>query len=147
MVNPVLASRMARWMTNTEACPNHMAQYALIEALNGSQDETRKMVAIFQERRDLIVKLLNEIKGVHCHTPGGAFYVFPNVTNAIQNLRLNDAEELREYLLQNGVSVLSDIHFGNRNPSETQHYIRLSYATSKSNIIEGLSRMKKLIER
>ena len=146
MVNPVLAPRMARWITNTEACPNHMAQYALIAALNGSQDETKKMVAIFKERRNLIVKLLNEIKDVHCHTPGGAFYVFPNVTAATQNLGLKDAEALRKYLLQNGVSVLADTHFGNRNPGETEQYIRLSYATSKQNIVEGLARMKKLIE-
>lgn len=123
-----------------------MAQYALIEALNGPQDETTKMVAIFKERRNLIVKLLNEIKGVHCHTPSGAFYVFPNVTAATQNLGLKDAEALRKYLLQNGVSVLADTHFGKQNSGETEQYIRLSYATSKQNIVEGLARMKKLIE-
>ena len=146
MANPVLAPRIARWMINTEACPNHLAQYALIAALDGPQDATRKMVKIFKERRDLIVKLLNEIKGVHCHTPGGAFYVFPNVTTATKKLGLKDAEALRKFLLQKGVSVLSDIHFGNRNPDETEHYIRLSYATSTQDIVEGLARMKKTIE-
>ncbi|MCX8174802.1 MAG: pyridoxal phosphate-dependent aminotransferase [Candidatus Micrarchaeota archaeon] len=146
MANPVLAPHMARWMTNIEACPNHMAQYALQEALDGPQDETKKMIASFRERRDLIVKLLNDIKGVRCLTPGGAFYVFPNVTEALYNLGLESSEQLRKLLLKNGVAVLSDIHFGRKNPEETQQYLRLSYATSKENIVEGLRRMKKAIE-
>ena len=145
IANTALAPRMARWMTNIEACPNHMSQYALMEALDGPQDETRKMVATFHERRDLIVKLLNGLDGVNCLVPGGAFYVYPNVTGACKKLGLKGSEELRKLLLQHGVAVLADIHFGKRNPGETEQYIRLSYATSKENIIEGLRRMKEVI--
>jgi aspartate aminotransferase len=145
-VNPVLAPHFARWVTNTEGCANHMSQYAMAEALDGPQDEARKMAASFKERRDLIVRLLNGIKGVRCLTPGGAFYAYPNVSEAVKKLKLKDSEALREFLLDKGVAVLSDIHFGSRNPGDLTQHIRLSYATSKENIIEGLARMKKAIE-
>src|SRR3989344_1254150 len=144
--NPVMAPHMAKWMTNMESCANHIAQYAMKEAFSGPQKETAKMVATFKKRRDLIVKLLNDIGGVSCLSPGGAFYAFPNVTQACKRLKLRNAEELRKLLLENGVAVLADTHFGKKDPNETQHYIRLSYATSTENIIEGCKRMKKTIE-
>ncbi|MCX6773038.1 MAG: pyridoxal phosphate-dependent aminotransferase [Candidatus Micrarchaeota archaeon] len=145
IANQFLAPYVARWVTNTESCANHMAQYAMMEAVSGPQDESKKMVQSFRERRELIVKLLNELDGVKCLMPGGAFYAYPNVTDAVKRLGLKDSEELRKLLLKNGVAVLADIHFGKRNPGETEQYIRLSYATSKDNIIEGLRRMKTVI--
>jgi aspartate/methionine/tyrosine aminotransferase len=145
MANPVLASYISRWVTNTESCANHMTQYALAEALDGQQAESDRMVASFRERRDLIVKLLNEIDGVSCLMPGGAFYAFPNVTKACEKLGLKDSEELRKLLLERGVAVLSDVHFGKRNPGDSEQHIRLSYVASKENIIEGLRRMKETI--
>lgn len=144
--NPALAPHIARWITNTESCANHMAQYALKEALDGPQEESLKMAASFRERRDLIVGLLNGIPGVKCLMPGGAFYAFPNVTGACKKLGLGDSEKFRKLLLKNGVAVLSDIHFGKRNPGDTEQHIRLSYATSKPNIIEGIRRMKAVAE-
>ena len=145
IANPMLAPHIARWVTNTESCANHMAQYAMQQAFDGPQNETAKMVASFRERRDITVKLLNEIDGVTCLTPGGAFYVFPNVTASVKKLKLKDSEELRKLLLQNGVAVLSDVHFGKRNPGDPEQHIRLSYVASKANIIEGINRMKKLM--
>lgn len=144
--NPTLAPHMARWITNTESCANHIAQYALKAALEGTQEPTESMVASFKERRDLVVGLLNQIDGVHCLSPGGAFYVFPNVTGAVRKLALRDSDELRKLLLKNGVAVLSDIHFGSRNPGDDEQHVRLSYATSKDNIIAGVARMKAVIE-
>ncbi|PIN84408.1 aspartate aminotransferase, partial [Candidatus Micrarchaeota archaeon CG11_big_fil_rev_8_21_14_0_20_47_5] len=108
--NAALAPHFARWVTNTESCANHITQYALKEALDGPQEETRKMAESFKERRDLVVKLLNEIEGVSCLSPGGAFYVFPNVTRAVERLGIKDSEELRKLLLENGVAVLADVH-------------------------------------
>ncbi len=145
MANPTLSQHIARWVTNTESCSNHMTQYALIEALNGPQSDSEKMVASFRERRDLIVKLLNEIDGVSCLMPGGAFYAFPNVTKACEKLGLKNSEELRGLLLKNGVAVLSDVHFGKRNPGDTEQHLRFSYVASKENIVEGMRRMKQLI--
>jgi len=146
MANPVLAELIARWMNNTEACPNHIAQYALKEAFEGPQDECEKMVQSFKERRELIVKLLNGIDGFSCLSPGGAFYAFPNVTKACKKLRLRDSEELRKLLLEHDVAVLADIHFGHKNPGDDNQYLRLSYATSKENIIEGCKRIKDVVE-
>jgi aspartate/methionine/tyrosine aminotransferase len=144
--NPTLGPYFARWITNTESCANHMSQYALMEALDGPQEESRKMVDSFHERRDLTVKLLNEIEGVKCLMPGGAFYVFPNVTAACKKLGVADSEELRKLLLENGVAVLADKHFGRRNPGDNEQHIRLSYATAKDKIIEGVARIKRVVE-
>jgi aspartate/methionine/tyrosine aminotransferase len=144
--NPTLAPHMARWVTNNESCANHMTQYALKHALESPQDESHKMVASYRERRDIIVGLLNGIDGVKCQTPGGAFYVFPNVTEAVSKLGMKDSEELRRHLLAHGVAVLSDIHFGKRNPGDESQHIRLSYVASKEHIVDGLGRMKRAIE-
>jgi len=144
MANPVLAGHFSRWMTNTTSCPNQISQWALIEALNGSQDESKKMVESFRQRRDLIVKLLNDIEGISCLKPGGAFYTYPNVTGVCRNLGLKNAEEFRKFLLDQGVAVLADTHFGE--PNDQNYYIRLSYVTSKDNIIEGCRRIKNSVE-
>lgn len=146
IANKKLSPHFSQWMLNTDSCPVHFNQYAAIEALTGPQDKVNEMYNSFKERRDLIVKLLNDIEGVNCLTPGGAFYVFPNVTEALKKLNLKTAEELRKLLLDNGVAVLADIHFGNKNPDEKNEYIRLSYATSKENIKKGIEIIKKVIE-
>jgi aspartate/methionine/tyrosine aminotransferase len=101
----------------------------------------------FHERRDLVVKLLNEIPGFKCLSPGGAFYVWPNVTKACEIVRAKDSEEFRKLLLNEaGVAVLADKHFGPSVDGEGQH-IRLSYAISKQNIIEGVKRIKEFVEK
>lgn len=146
VANKKLAPIFSQWMINTDSCPVHFNQYATIEALQGSQDKAKEMYKRFKERRDLIVKLLNDIDGIKCLTPGGAFYVYPNVTEACKNLGLKTAEDLRKKLLGEGVAVLADIHFGNKDPNEKNEYLRLSYATSKENIKEGIEIMKKKIE-
>ncbi len=105
------------------------------------------MRASFLERRDLIVRLLNEVPGVSCRTPGGAFYVWPNVTEACRIVGAADSEEFRRRLLNDaGVAVLADIHFGARVPGEGQH-LRFSYAASKAAIEQGVARMADFIRR
>ncbi len=140
--NPVLAPSLARWVTNTESCANHMTQHAIITALDGPQTASEAMVAEFKRRRDGMVKMLNEMQGVTCLLPSGAFYVYPNVNGAVARLGLANAEELRARLLKAGVAVLADQHFGKREPGEKNHYLRLSYCTSMENIEKGLARMK-----
>ena len=101
----------------------------------------------FLERRDLIVGLLNEIPGITCLSPGGAFYVWPNVTEACDMVGVKDSEEFRQRLLHEaGVAVLADIHFGRRVPDDGQH-IRFSYAASNENIIEGVARLDAFIRK
>ncbi len=144
-VNQKLAPYFSTWMTNTTSCSNHMTQWAMVEALKGPQEEPDRMMAIFKERRDLIVSGLNEIEGVTCLLPGGAFYAWPNITELCKIVGASDSEEFRKKLLHDaGVAVLADIHFGMRVPGEGQH-IRFSYATSNENIIEGIERINDFI--
>jgi len=145
--NPVLAAEFTRWVTNTDSCASQISQWAAVAAIEGPQDDAAKMRASFLERRDLIVGLLNQVPGVTCRTPGGAFYAWPNVTEACRIIGAADSEEFRRRLLNDaGVAVLADIHFGARVPGEGQH-VRFSYAASKSAIESGVARMTEFIKR
>ncbi|OGA30277.1 MAG: hypothetical protein A3I01_20080 [Betaproteobacteria bacterium RIFCSPLOWO2_02_FULL_65_24] len=145
--NSALAPHFVRWVTNTESCASHVSQWAALEAIQGPQDEAEAMRASFLRRRDLIVRLLNEIPGVTCGTPGGAFYAWPNVTEACRMIGAGDSEVFRKRLLaEAGVAVLADIHFGTRVPGEGQH-IRFSYAAPEQSIEAGIGRMAEFIRK
>lgn len=145
--NRKLAPYFTNWVTNTESCASQISQWAAVEALNGPQDDANRMRDIFHERRDLIVGLLNQVPGVICQSPGGAFYVWPNVTEACAMIGARDSEEMRARLLKEaGVAVLADIHFGPRVPNEGQH-IRFSYAASNEAIRKGVERMAEFVRR
>ena len=145
--NPVLAPQFVRWVTNTDSCATQISQWAVVEAIQGPQDAAEAMRRSFLERRDLIVGLLNRVPGVACRTPGGAFYAWPNVTEACRMIGASDSEEFRKRLLNEaGVAVLADIHFGARVAGEGQH-IRFSYAASREAIEAGITRMADFIRR
>ena len=145
--NPILAPAFTRWITNTESCASQISQWAAVEAINGSQDAAEKMKQSFLERGQLIVKLLNDVPGVTCRMPGGAFYAWPNVTEACRLIGAQDSEEFRKRLLHEaGVAVLADIHFGARVPGEGQH-VRFSYAASREAIEAGIARMADFIKK
>lgn len=145
--NPILAPQFVRWVTNTDSCASQITQWAAVEAINGPQDDAERMRASFVERRDLIVRLLNEVPGVTCKMPGGAFYAWPNVTEACRLIGAADSEEFRKRLLaEAGVAVLADIHFGARVPGEGQH-VRFSYAASRQAIEAGVARMADFIRK
>ena len=139
--NRALAPAFTRWITNTESCASQISQWAALAALTGPQDDAERMRQSFRKRRDLIVRLLNGLPGFRCAAPGGAFYAWPNVTEACRIVGAKDSEELRTRLLHEaGVAVLADIHFGPRVESDGQH-IRFSYAASDSAIEEGVNRI------
>jgi aspartate/methionine/tyrosine aminotransferase len=145
--NRVLAPVFTRWITNTDSCASQISQWAAVEAINGPQDAADTMRARFLERRDLIVGLLDRVPGVTCRTPGGAFYAWPNVTEACRMTGCEDSEAFRKRLLHEaGVAVLADIHFGRRVPGDGQH-IRFSYATSNEAIVEGVGRLDAFVRR
>ena len=145
--NPVLAPHFTRWITNTDSCASQISQWAAVEAINGPQEAAEAMKRSFRERRDLIVSLLNQVPGVKCQVPGGAFYVWPNVTEACRMIGAADSEEFRKRLLNEaGVALLADIHFGSRVPGEGQH-VRFSYAASKQAIEQGVARMADFIRK
>ena len=145
--NPALAPLFTRWITNTDSCASQISQWAAVEAINGPQQPAEAMKKSFFERRNLIVGLLNEVPGVKCQVPGGAFYVWPNVTEACRMIGAKDSEEFRKRLLNEaGVALLADIHFGTRVPGEGQH-VRFSYAASPQAIQQGVARMADFIRK
>ena len=142
-----LADGIARLITNSDSCTAQFTQMAGIQAIKGPQEPSAEMVREYKKRRDLIVSLLNDVRGFRCLSPKGAFYVFPNVTQACRNLGMKDAVALQNYLLDKGVAVLARIYFGSKNAGEKEEYIRLSYVGSEETIIEGLKRIKQAIEK
>lgn len=119
---------------------NSIAQYAALEAFHGPQDEVDRMAEAFRERRDVIVGLLNQIPGIRCASPDGAFYAFPNVKAALgrtlKGTRIDSSLDLATYLLESVyVATVPGEAFG------TPGYLRMSYACSMSTIREGLSRI------
>ena len=148
IANKELIRELINLENNCVACTTTFSQFAGIEALTGPQNSVDEMVREYKDRRNLIVDLLNDIDGISCLKPKGSFYVFPNITKACRKLGLKDAEEFQDYLLYNhGVAVLARTSFGKKNENETEEYMRISYATSKDNISEGLKRIKKAVEK
>jgi aspartate/methionine/tyrosine aminotransferase len=146
IANRALAPVFTRWITNTDSCASQISQWAALEAITGPQDDAEAMRRSFLERRDLIVALLNEVPGISCKTPGGAFYAWPNVTEACKRTGCADSEEFRKKLLNEaGVAVLADIHFGRRVPGDGQH-VRFSYAASPEAIRAGVERIASFIK-
>ena len=144
-VNRALAPVLTRWVTNTDSCASQISQWGAVAALDGPPDAAEAMRASFHARRDRIVRGLNAIPGVACASPGGAFYAWPNITEACSLVGAKDSEEFRSRLLHEaGVAVLSDIHFGPRVPGDGQH-LRFSYAASEAMIDEGLARLARFV--
>ncbi len=132
-----IADKIAQLQTNSNSCTCSFTQVAGIEAFRGPQDSVEAMVNEFKQRRDLIVAGLNEIPGIRCHKPAGAFYVFPN----IEGLGMSSREVETLMLEKAGVAVLSGTSFG----SYGEGYIRLSYANSQDNIRKALERMASVL--
>lgn len=134
-----LADKMIKLAINTYSCTCAFIQIAGIEALKGPQKCVEEMLEELRKRREVIVEGLNNIKGIKCHKPKGAFYVFPNIKETGMKSR-----ELANYLLEKaGVAVLPGNSFG----SYGEGYLRLSFANSIENIKEALIRIKTAIER
>jgi aspartate/methionine/tyrosine aminotransferase len=132
-----LVEPVVRLCVNCHSCVNAPTQYAGIAALEGPQDEAVKMVAAFDERRRVIVPLLNQLPGITCRDPGGAFYVFPNITGTGM-----DAKALQNKMLEEaGVATVAGTSFG----VYGEGYIRFSYANSVENIREAIKRVAALL--
>jgi len=117
--------------------PNSIAQKAALKALTGPQDFIYRMVKAFDERRKLMVKRLNEIPGLNCVMPEGAFYAFPEITQT----KLNSIKFAEKLLEEAGVAVVPGAAFGN------DFHIRLSYAASMDEINEGMDRLEKFCRK
>ncbi|MBI4670384.1 MAG: pyridoxal phosphate-dependent aminotransferase [Chloroflexi bacterium] len=134
VMNETLAPHITRLMTNSNSCTAAMIQWAGVEALGGDQTAVAHMVEAFLGRRDAIVEGLNEIPGMRCQRPHGAFYVFPNVSQIGWSSR-----KLADYILNEaGVACLSGTAFGEYG----EGYLRFSYANSLENIRKALERIR-----
>jgi aspartate/methionine/tyrosine aminotransferase len=142
-----LISHISRFNVNDESCTAHFVQWAGVAALKGPMDEFYSMMETLRERRDVAVDLLNSMKGVRVSRPNSTFYLFANVTEAMDNLGMKTVEEFRKKILdETGVSFTTRNHFGSPLPDEKQYYIRLAYSgISVEDIREGLSKMKELL--
>ena len=132
-----IVDHVVRLCVNNHSCVNAPTQFAGIAALEGPQDEVHRMVAAFDERRKVIVPLLNQLPGFTCVDPGGAFYAFPNVTGTGLSAR-----ELQNRMLEKGgVATVAGTSFG----IHGEGYIRFSYANSTENIKRAIERIGKLL--
>ena len=130
--------KMGLLLQTTSSCVSSFIQKAGIAAIQGSQDMVRAMMKEYQERRDILVKGLNGIDKIECLNPGGAFYVFPNIKRTGLS-----SEQFAHQLLERGkVGVCAGNDFGICG----EGYIRLCYATSKEDIVEGIKRIKYFVE-
>jgi aspartate/methionine/tyrosine aminotransferase len=139
-VMPVpLAEQVAKLQVNSNSCTAAATQYAGLAALRGPQDGVERMLTEFRARRDLIVAGLNELPGVECIAPQGAFYAFPRVAGTGLS-----ADALADLLLQEaGVACLSGTAFGRHG----EGHLRFSYANSRENIVRAVERMEDVLAR
>ncbi|MGZ4161619.1 MAG: aminotransferase [Neobacillus sp.] len=121
----------------TTMCAPHMLQHGAIEALRNTYHEVESMKRSYRMRRNYVVQTLNKI-GLDCHTPGGAFYVFPS----IKATGLSSEQFAEELLMQEKVAVVPGNVFG----ESGEGYVRCSYATSMQQLQEALKRMQRFVE-
>ncbi len=134
-VMPVdLADQMGRLMANSVSCTAPAIQMAVMEAMNGSQEESYGIVTEFKKRREVIVDGLNDIPGISCQMPKGAFYVFPNITGTGMTSR-RFADDL---LSEASVASLAGEDFGKYGDG----FVRFSFANSTENIEKALERIR-----
>jgi aspartate/methionine/tyrosine aminotransferase len=133
-----LNDNVRKLAVNAWSCVNAPSQMAGIAAIDGPQDAVEEMMAAFDKRRNLVVSGMNEIDGISCATPKGAFYAFPNISNTGHK-----AKQLASALLEEtGVATIGGPDFGILG----EGYIRLSYANSEENILKAIQRIKQFLE-
>ena len=138
VMRPDLAAQVAKLMVNSNSCTASFSQIAGMEALTGDQSAVDEMLAKFDERRKFIVQLINDIPGMSCHLPKGAFYVMPSIKATGLNAKVVQDRLLDEV----GVSCLAGTAFG----AEGEGYIRFSYANSMENIERAMERVRGFFE-
>jgi aspartate aminotransferase len=140
-----IAKIMSNIQSHATSNPNSIAQYASVEALNGPQETIELMRKEFENRRNYMVEKINSISDLSCMKPDGAFYVMVNITKiigkTIRGFVINNSLDLCAALLEvEKVAAIPGAGFG------ADNYIRLSYATSLENIIEGLNRIENFVK-
>jgi len=139
--NEELIRAMVDLSSHSTSNPTTFAQYGALAALTGPQEPLEMMKREFVKRRDRVVELLNQIDGISCLKPEGAFYVFPNVSAAMNRMGFDDVDKWSEALLeQEKVALVPGTGFGSR------HHVRISYAASMEQLEKGIERIKRFVE-
>ena len=133
---------IAKIQSQSTTNPSSISQAAAVEALNGTQNFIKTRSESFKERRDFVVKTLNNIKGLSCLKPNGAFYVFPNCKELLGKKKKlkTDKDFVEKLLAESEVAVVQGSAFG------LDGYFRISYATSMDNLKKALERIKYFCE-
>jgi aspartate aminotransferase len=138
-----LIKAMAKVMSQTTSNPSSISQWAAVEALNGPQDFIKPNAKLFEQRRDLVVSMLNQARGIRCPTPEGAFYVYPSVEGLIGRTAPSgkpigsDEDFMVELLESEGVAVVFGGGFG------LSPHFRISYATSNTLLEDACTRIQR----
>ncbi len=132
---------MSKIQGQATSCANSIGQIASVEALTGDQSEVKMMKDAFLNRRNKMLNRINDIAGISCQTPGGAFYTFPNVTHflgmEIDGKKIDTSFDLSDYILDMAkTTTVAGAGFG------CEGHIRLSYATDEKTFLEGLNRIE-----
>ena len=137
-----IISAIRKIQSQSTSNPSSISQAAAVEALNGKQDFIKKRAKSFKERRDFVVKSLNNIDGISCLKPNGAFYVFPNCKKLLnKRTKLKkDTDFVQKLLEKQNVAAVQGSAFG------LDGYFRISYATSMAKLKIAMSRIKKFCE-
>lgn len=133
-----VADKITKIQLNTVSCPVSFVQKAGIAALKGPRDEVEMMVREYEERRDLLYREINKIPGFSMIKPAATFYAFPNV----KKLGVKSKELANMLLEEAGVALLPGTDFG----APGEGYLRLSFATSKENLMEAMERIRAFVE-
>ena len=143
-----LIAQIIKINTNDESCTTHFVQAAGIEALQGDQSGAQAILAELQRRRDAAVAELQKVTGFVIAKPDSTFYLFPNVTDAMDALGFTEVAEFADAALRaTGVSFCTRRHFGRPLPAETEQYVRFAYSgISVDDIQLGISKLREWIE-
>ena len=134
-----LIEHVNKLLINSVSCVNAAAQYAGIAALDGPDDSIKDMLDKFTLRRNLIHQGLNDLPGVECSLPGGAFYAFPKVIGT----GMNGSEFCKKAMHEAGVAIVPGTAFG----KTCNDYVRFSFAASRDNILQALENIKKMLTK
>ena len=139
LVPPAIVQAMTKLQSHSTSNPCSISQKAAVEALRGPQESVGAMLAEYRKRRDFVVARLRQIPGVLCNEPQGAFYVYPNISVAFKNGITNTSQFSEKLLSEAHVSAVAGEAFG------TDKHIRISYATSMTELERGIDRIHKFI--
>jgi aspartate/methionine/tyrosine aminotransferase len=143
-----LIAQITKINTNDESCTTHFVQAAGIEALQGDQSGAQAILAELERRRDAAVDQLHKVPGFVIAKPDSTFYLFPNVTDAMDALGFTEVAEFADAALRaTGVSFCTRRHFGRPLPGETEQYVRFAYSgISVDDIESGIGKLREWIE-